>query len=86
MNGTVYDWATVLADKIEEFMTLQHQTFFMPHHAFGLFLEATLHQVLVDDFEVPPRGKLVPGEPPVFYKRHLDMGGTMASQKSYCRG
>ena len=43
MNGTVYDWATVLADRMEEFMTLQHQTFFMPYYAIGLFLEATVN-------------------------------------------
>ena len=53
MNGTVYDWATVLADTMDEFMTLQHRTFFMLHHAIGLFLEAALHQVPTDDFEVP---------------------------------
>ena len=40
MNGIVYDWATVLADRMEEFMTLQHRTFYMPYHAIGLFLEA----------------------------------------------
>ena len=40
MQGMVYDWASVLADRIEEFMTFQHRTFFMPHHAIGLFLEA----------------------------------------------
>ena len=81
MNSIVYDWAIVLADRMEEFMTLQNQTFYMPHHAIGLFLEATLHPGPADDFEVPPRGKLVLGEPLVFYRRHLDTGGTMASQK-----
>lgn len=60
MNGIVYDWATVLADRMEEFMTLEHQTFYMPHHAISLFLEASLHQIPADNFEVPPRGKLGP--------------------------
>ena len=26
MNGIIYDWETVLADQMEEFMTLQHYT------------------------------------------------------------
>ncbi len=77
MNGTVYDWATVLANRIE-FMILQHRMFFMLHHAIGLFLEAVVNQIPLDDFEVPLRGKLAPGEPPIFYWRHLDMGETTA--------
>ena len=77
----VYDWASVLADRMEEFMTLQHRTFFMPHHAIGLFLEAAASQIPLDDFEAPPRGKLADGEPPIFYWRHLDTGGTAAGQK-----
>ena len=67
MQGTVYDWATVLAEQMEEFMSLQHRTFFMPHYAIGLFLEAVVSQIPMDDFEAPPRGKLADGEPPVFY-------------------
>ncbi len=81
MNGTVYDWATVLADRMEEFMTLQHRTFFMPHHAIDLFMEATVNQIPMDDFEAPPQGKLAQEEPPIFYWRHLDTGGTIAGQK-----
>ena len=86
MQGTVYDWATVLADRMEELMTLQHRTFFMPHHAIGLFLEVVVNQVPLDDFEAPPRGKLANREPPIFYWRHLDMGGTAPSQKTVFRG
>ena len=86
MNGTVYDWAIVLADRMEEFMTLQHRTFFMPHHAIGLFLEAIVNQLPLDDFEVPSKGKLAEGEPPIFYWRHLDTGGTTARQKKVFRG
>lgn len=48
-------------------MTLQHHTFYMPHHAFGLFLEASRHQIPPDVFKVSPKGKLAQGEPPVFY-------------------
>ena len=86
MNGTVYNWATILADRMEEFMTLQHWTFYMPYHVIGLFLEAALHQIPVDDFEVPPQGKLAPGEPPIFYWRHLDIGGTAAGQRKVLQG
>ena len=53
MNGTVYDWATVLTDRMKEFMTLQHRTFYMSYHAIGLFLEVALHQIPIVDFEVP---------------------------------
>lgn len=76
MQGIVYDWASVLADRMEEFMTLQQRTFFMPHYAIGLFLEAAINQIPMDDFEAPPQGKLTLGEPPIFYWRHLDTGGT----------
>ena len=41
MSGKVYDWASLLATCMEEFMTLQHKTLHMPHYAIGLFLEAT---------------------------------------------
>ncbi len=67
MQGVVYDWASVLADGMEEFMTLQHRTFFMPQHAIGLFLEAAASKIPMDGFEAPPRGKLADGEPPIFY-------------------
>ena len=86
MQGIVYDWASVLANRMEEFMTLQHRTFFMPHHAIGLFLEAATSQIPLDDFEAPPRGKLTDEEPPIFYWRHLDMGGTTTNQKRVIRG
>lgn len=78
MQGTVYDWASVLADRMEEFVILQHRTFFMPHHAIGLFLEAAVNQIPMDDFEAPPQGKLTLGEPLIFYWRHLDTSGTVA--------
>ena len=81
MQGMVYDWASVLADRMEEFMTLQHQTFFMPHHAIGLFLEVVASHKPLDGFEALPRGKLADGEPPIFYWHHLDTGGTAAGQK-----
>ena len=67
MNGMVYNWAIVLADRMEEFMTLQHRTFYMSHHAIRLFLDVELHQIPMDDFEVPPRGRLAAGKRPVFY-------------------
>lgn len=41
-NGVVYDWASLLADRMK-FMMLQHRTFYLPHHTMGLFLEVALH-------------------------------------------
>ena len=40
----------------------------------------------MDDFKAPPRGKLADGEPPIFYWRHLDTGGTVAGQKKVFQG
>lgn len=39
-NGTVYNWATVLSDRINEFFTLKHKAFYMPFHTIGIFLDA----------------------------------------------
>ena len=83
MNNMVYDWAAVLADRMEEFMTLQHRTFFMPHHAIGLFLEAAANQLPLENFDAPPREKLANGEPPIFYWRHLDTGGQQLVRRKY---
>lgn len=80
MNGVVYDWATVLLDRMYEFITLQYHTFYMPHYAIGLFLEATL-RIPLDKLEPVPKGKLVVGEPLVFYGHYLDTGGTTVGQK-----
>ena len=45
MNGKVYDWAFVLVERMHEFMMLQHKTFYMPHYAIGLFLNATMRMI-----------------------------------------
>ena len=58
----------------------------MPHYTIGLFLEAAVNQIPMDDFEALPRGKLADREPPVFYWRHLDTGGTAAGQKKVFQG
>lgn len=52
----------------------------MLHHAIGLFLEATL-QIPLDKSKTVPQGKLVAGEHPDFYRRHLDIGGTTTGHK-----
>lgn len=39
-NDTVYNLATVLSDRINDFFTLKHKAFYMPFHAIGLFLNA----------------------------------------------
>ena len=71
MNGKVYDWASLLATRMEEFMTLQHKTFYMPHYAIRLFLEATARTIPHEQLEIKP-SSAVPGEPPVMQWRHLD--------------
>lgn len=57
MNGIVYDWAALLAERMYEFLTLQHRTFYMPHYAIGLFLEAMREVVPEDELEVRPQDR-----------------------------
>ena len=52
MNGRVYDWASLLATRMDEFMTLQHKTFYMLHYAIGFFLEATARVIPKDKLEI----------------------------------
>ena len=56
---------------MHEFMTLQHKTFYMPHYAIGLFLDATIRMIPEDRLEAKP-GPLAPGEPPIMQWKHLD--------------
>lgn len=70
-NGIVYDWASVLADRMEEFMTLQHRTFYMPYHAIGFFLDAVRLRGSPDK-HLAPQGHVHLGQPPIFYWMHLD--------------
>ena len=74
----MYDWAALLVERMYEFMTLQHRTFYMPHYAIGLFLEATGRMIPLDRLEVK-LGLLVAGEPPAMQWRHLD---TLGGQKA----
>ena len=64
MNGRVYDWAPLLVERMDEFMTLQHKTFYMPHYAIGLFLNAIARMIPTDKLEIKP-GLIKPGEPPI---------------------
>ena len=75
LHGIVYDWATLLAERMSEFLTLQHKTFYMPHYAIGLFLEATTWMIPNDALEAKS-GPLVLGEPPIMQWKHLDTLGT----------
>lgn len=52
MIGNVYDWTSLLAKHMHEFMTLQHKTFYMPHYAIGLFLDATTHMIPTNGLEI----------------------------------
>lgn len=72
MNDKVYNWSSVLAERMHEFMMLQHRTFYMAHYAIGLFLDAVAQAIPVDRLEVK-LGPLAPGEPPIMQWRHLDI-------------
>ena len=52
MNGRVYHWASLLAARMDEFMTLQHKTFYMPHYAIEFFLEATARVIPKEKLEI----------------------------------
>lgn len=72
-NGVVYDWASLLADRMDEFMTLQYKKFYMPHHAIGLFLDAVCTQITPGSQPLEPQGRVAPDQPPIFYWSHLDV-------------
>lgn len=77
MNEKVYEWATLLVECMYEFMTLQHKTYYIPHFAIGLFLDAATWMILLDRLEVKP-DPLALGEPPIMQRKHLD---TLGGQK-----
>lgn len=81
MNGVQYDWATVLADRMYEFMTLHQRTFYMSHYAIGLFLEAMRSQQPEDEVDIKSVGSLAPEEPPILYWRHMDVGLTPTARQ-----
>ena len=62
MIEKVYDWAFVLPERMHEFMTLQHKTFYMPHYTIGLFLDVATRMIPADQLEAKPR-PLAPREP-----------------------
>lgn len=37
--GKVYNWGQLLAERIHDFLRLEHKTFYMCHHAINLFLD-----------------------------------------------
>ena len=80
LNGRVYDWAALLAERMSEFITLQHKTFYMPHYAIGLFLDAIVQMIPMDALEAKPR-PLAPSEPPIMQWRHLDTLGTKTTEQ-----
>ena len=65
---------SLLAKHINEFMTLQHKTFYMPHYAIGLFLDATTWMIPNDRLEINP-SSTDPGEPLIMQWKHLDTPG-----------
>lgn len=78
MNGKVYDWSSILAEHMHEFMTLHHRTFYMPHYAIGLFLDARARIIPIDKLEAK-LGPLALGEPLIMQWKHLDVA---SGQKS----
>ena len=75
LHGRVYDWAALLVERMSEFMTLQHKTFYMPHYAIGLFLDAIARMIPNDALEAKLR-PLALGKPPIMQWMHLDTLGT----------
>lgn len=84
-NGVVYDWASVLADRMEEFMTLQHKNIYMPYHAIGLFLDAMRVQISPETQHLAPHNRVHPRQLPIFYWVHSDIttpsGDTQSGKK-----
>lgn len=71
-NGMVYDWASILSDRIHEFLMLKHKAFYMPFHAIGLFLEVVRTQVPSERHVWKTQNRVDPSRPPIFYWTHLD--------------
>ena len=78
LQGRVNDWAALWVERMYEFMTLQHKTFYIPH--FGLFFEATTQMIPNDAREAKP-GPLAPSQPLIMQWRHLDTLGTKITVK-----
>lgn len=77
--GKVYNWGQLLAERIHDFLRLEHKTFYMCHHAIGLFLDAARLQVPPEvwgTFE--PRRRVEPNKPTMYYYIHLDTLGDTA--------
>lgn len=74
--GKVYNWGQLLAERIHDFLRLEHKTFYMCHHAISLFLDVVPLQVppeIWGTFE--PRGRVEPNKPTMYYYTHLDTLG-----------
>ena len=74
MNGRVYDWAFLLAERMNEVIMMQHKTFYMPHYSIGLFLDAIAWLIPNDRLEIKP-SQIELGEPPIMQWKHLDTPG-----------
>lgn len=81
-SNTVYDLATLLADQMDEFITLQHRTFYMPHYPIGFFLKATRTQIPVEELQVMQQGRMEATHPPILYWHHLDTLATSGISQS----
>ena len=64
MTRRVHDWVALLVECMYEFMTLQYRTFYMPHYAIGLFLDATAQMIPLDKLMVK-LGLLARSEHPI---------------------
>ncbi|XP_057855203.2 uncharacterized protein LOC131064892 [Cryptomeria japonica] len=74
--GKVYNWGQLLAERIHDFLRLEHKMFYMCHHAISLFLDVVRLQVppeIWGTFE--PRGRVEPNKPTMYYYIHLDTLG-----------
>lgn len=68
-----------MAERIHDFLKLEHKTFYMCHHAISLFLDVVRPQVpqeMWGTFE--PRGWVEPNKLTMYYYAHLDTLGDTA--------
>lgn len=81
--GKVYNWEQCLAERIHDFLRLEHKTFYMCHHAISLFLDVVRLQVppeMWGTFEL--HGRVEPNKPTIYYYTHLDtLGDTVQPTK-----
>lgn len=80
--GRVYNWSQLLSDRIHDFLSLEHKTFYMCHHAICLFLEVVRTQVPSEKGKFQSQGRVEPNKPAMYYWIHWDTLGGDAIQSA----